>query len=329
MTFSFLGVFTDFIEEYFSYSIMGHAKASGALRVQTYSYLDFIPPLGRIDRALIGGGAGQLLCADIIIDAISQIKQRSIDEGLGLPKVIFLTPVAKRFSHKDARRLAELGALVARSRRAKAATPATSVERKLDSTAQASAAQPAQSVESTFNATCQATQSALHQPVQTTSSVESTFNSTKTSTQTTKAIELKSDLAQVPAHDLAHQRAHILFVTGRYEGFDERALEVCADELFSIGDFILSSGDLPALILADAIARQLPGVLGNAESLEAESFEGSLLAPPEFARPRDKNFALSLPISEYSKGNHSKIKLLKRRLSLCKSAFHRPDLLEG
>ncbi|BDB63716.1 tRNA (guanine-N(1)-)-methyltransferase [Helicobacter cinaedi] len=130
------------------------------------------------------------------------------------------------------------------------------------------------------------------------------------------------------------QESHISFVCGRYEGFDERAIEMYADEIFSISDCILTGGELPALVLCDSIARQIQGVLGNAESLQGESFAEHLLEAPNFAKsppfttsPNENLQNLAVP-SVYSKGNHSKIANLKKRLAICKTKYFRPDLYQ-
>ncbi|WP_353661292.1 tRNA (guanosine(37)-N1)-methyltransferase TrmD [Hydrogenimonas sp. SS33] len=128
---------------------------------------------------------------------------------------------------------------------------------------------------------------------------------------------------QSDAKRLASQRRHIAFVSGRYEGIDERIVELWADEVFSIGDYILTGGELPSLVMADAISRLVPGVLGNAESLEAESYETALLEAPSFTRPKSFH-NLSIP-SELLKGNHSKINALKKRLAIAKTKYFRPE----
>ena len=119
------------------------------------------------------------------------------------------------------------------------------------------------------------------------------------------------------------QKPHLVFVAGRYEGIDERIVERWADEVFSIGDYVLTGGELPSLVMCDAIARLLPGVLGNARSLEAESFESLLLEAPSFTRPKSFH-NLKFP-SELLKGNHSKINALKKRLALAKTKYFRPE----
>ncbi len=127
---------------------------------------------------------------------------------------------------------------------------------------------------------------------------------------------------QTDAKRLAKEE-HLVFVSGRYEGIDERVIELWADELFSIGDYILTGGELPSLVMADAVSRLVPGVLGNAQSLETESFESHLLEAPSFTRPKSFH-NLSIP-SEYLKGNHSRINALKKRLALAKTKYFRPD----
>lgn len=120
------------------------------------------------------------------------------------------------------------------------------------------------------------------------------------------------------------KKEHIVLVSGRYEGIDERVIEAQADELFSIGDFILTGGELASMVVCDAISRNVEEVLGNVDSLSIESFEESLLEAPSFTKP--KNYENREVISEFLKGNHSKITDLKRGLALCKTKYFRPDL---
>jgi tRNA (guanine37-N1)-methyltransferase len=120
------------------------------------------------------------------------------------------------------------------------------------------------------------------------------------------------------------KKEHIVLVSGRYEGFDERVIEKYADEVFSIGDFILTGGELPSLCICDSISRQVKGVLGNTESLSGESFENNLLEAPNFTKPNI--FEKSEVVKEFLKGNHGKIHHLKNKLSLAKTRFFRPDL---
>jgi tRNA (guanine37-N1)-methyltransferase len=120
------------------------------------------------------------------------------------------------------------------------------------------------------------------------------------------------------------KKEHLAFVAGRYEGIDERVIETYCDEVFSIGDYILTGGELPSLVMCDAITRNIHGVLGNRESLDEESFNTPLLEAPSFSKPADfKNKAVP---SEFLKGNHSKIADLKLKLSLEKTKFFRPDM---
>ncbi|WP_187647875.1 tRNA (guanosine(37)-N1)-methyltransferase TrmD [Nitrosophilus labii] len=120
------------------------------------------------------------------------------------------------------------------------------------------------------------------------------------------------------------QKRHLIFVSGRYEGIDERVIEKEADEVLSIGDFILTGGELAALCMTDAIARNIPGVLGNPDSLEEESFENSLLESPAFTKPNI--FEGSFVPSEFLKGNHSKISALKKAMAIYRTNYYRPGL---
>jgi tRNA (guanine37-N1)-methyltransferase len=127
---------------------------------------------------------------------------------------------------------------------------------------------------------------------------------------------------QKDAKRLANKK-HIVFVSGRYEGIDERVIETYANEVFSVGEYILTGGELPSLILADAISRNIDGVLGNKASLKEESYgNDNFLEPPNFAKPI--NFrGLSVP-SEFLKGNHAKICDLKNKMSIYKAKYYRP-----
>jgi len=121
------------------------------------------------------------------------------------------------------------------------------------------------------------------------------------------------------------KKSHIAFVSGRYEGIDERVVEKYADEVFSIGDYILTGGELASLVICDAVSRNIEGVLGNSDSLSVESFETPLLEAPSFSKPKVYDDQ-SVP-SEYLKGNHSKIRSLKLAMSESKTKFFRPEQL--
>ena len=112
----------------------------------------------------------------------------------------------------------------------------------------------------------------------------------------------------------------LILVSGRYEGFDERLIEDFADEVISIGDFILTGGELGSLIIADSVLRNINGVLGNEESLEEESFNENLLEAPSFSKNGKVPYILK-------SGNHQNLKKWRKKTSLLKTKFHRPDLL--
>lgn len=229
ITFSFLTLFPSLIQSYFTDSILKRALNKKLIAVETINIRDYaFDKYQKTDEPAIGGGAGQIMRADVLSRALIPLKDSHI---------IFLSPCGKPFHNLDAKRLS--------------------------------------------------------------------------------------------------QKAHISFVCGRYEGFDERSIESYANEIMSIGDCILTGGELAALVMCDSIARQISGVLGNADSLRGESFEDSLLESPNFAKIhentiQDSNLRAFYPVpSEYSKGNHSRILGLKKNLALCKTKYFRPDLYQA
>lgn len=225
MKFTFLTLFPSLIQSYFQDSILKRAIDKQIIEVDVVDLRDYAHnKYNKVDEPQIGGGAGQVICSDVL--------DRALD---AMPKdahIVFLTPSAPLFSQKDSVRLSA--------------------------------------------------------------------------------------------------KDHIVFVCGRYEGFDERAIELWADEVFCIGDFILTGGELPALSLCDSISRQISGVLGNSNSLSGESFENFLLEAPVFAKTIQKSEKIEKksPPLEYSRGNHSKITGLKLSLSECKTKYYRLDLYQ-
>jgi tRNA (guanine37-N1)-methyltransferase len=222
MRFSFVTLFPNLIQGYFSESILKRAIEDEKISINFFNPRDLTKDKhNRVDAPMVGGGAGMLMTPQPLMDTLDTIKKES-------PKahIVFLTPVAKRFTQNDAKRLA--------------------------------------------------------------------------------------------------YKEHLVFVSGRYEGIDERVIEAQADELFSIGDFILTGGELASMVVCDAISRNVEGVLGNSDSLSVESFEEALLEAPSFTKPA--NYENNEVVSEFLKGNHSKITDLKRGLALCKTKYFRPDL---
>jgi tRNA (guanine37-N1)-methyltransferase len=119
--------------------------------------------------------------------------------------------------------------------------------------------------------------------------------------------------------------AGLILLCGRYEGVDERLIERCVDEEISIGDFVLSGGELPAMALIDAVVRQLPGVLGDAASAVEDSFVGGLLDCPHYTRP--EAYAGSAVPEVLLSGDHQKIRRWRLKESLARTRKRRPDLL--
>ena len=118
----------------------------------------------------------------------------------------------------------------------------------------------------------------------------------------------------------------LILLCGHYEGVDQRALDTCVDEEISIGDYILTGGELAAMVLVDCVSRFIPGVLGSAESPEEESFSDGLLEYPQYTRPREWR-GMEVP-EVLLGGDHAKIAAWRRRESLRATLRFRPDLLE-
>ncbi|SBT05512.1 tRNA (guanine-1-)-methyltransferase [Candidatus Accumulibacter aalborgensis] len=126
---------------------------------------------------------------------------------------------------------------------------------------------------------------------------------------------------------MAQTREALILVCGRYEGIDERLLDACVDEEISIGDFVLSGGELPAMALIDAVVRQLPGVLNDAESAQQDSFVAGLLDCPHYTRPEEHD-GRRVPEVLLS-GHHEEIRRWRLQQALGRTWQRRPDLLSG
>ena len=120
---------------------------------------------------------------------------------------------------------------------------------------------------------------------------------------------------------------HLVMICPSYEGVDERVLEHAVDLEVSIGDFVVSGGELPAMVVIDAVSRRIAGVLGGEGSLDEESFDEGLLEYPQYTRPAEFR-GWSVPEVLLS-GNHAEIGKWRRRLRLLRTRLRRPDLLRG
>lgn len=223
MKFTFVTLFPNLIEPYFYDSILKRAVDANFVSYEFYDPRDFTTNKHKkVDKQMVGGGAGMLLTAQPLFDCLDEIKRKNPDAY-----IIFPLAAAKPFKQNDAKRLAK--------------------------------------------------------------------------------------------------KKNLVFVSGRYEGIDERVIEKYANEVFSIGEFILTGGELASLTMADAISRNVDGVLGNSDSLVMESYENNLLEAPSFSKP--ENFQNLSVIKEFLKGNHSKIASLKYNLAKCKTKYFRPGLV--
>ena len=119
--------------------------------------------------------------------------------------------------------------------------------------------------------------------------------------------------------------AHIVLLCGRYEGMDERVRELVATEELSIGDYVLSGGELAALVVVDAVSRLVPGVVGDAQSVEVESFSRGLLDYPHYTRPAE--FAGRKVPGVLLSGHHGEVRRWRRKAALARTLERRPDVL--
>ena len=130
---------------------------------------------------------------------------------------------------------------------------------------------------------------------------------------------------QEMAKELAQERA-LVFLCGHYEGIDERVLDEIVTDYVSIGDYVLTGGELPAMVMMDSISRMVPGVLSNQESGETESFAGNLLEYPQYSRPEEWHGQKVPPV--LLSGHHANIEAWRREQSVMRTAKRRPDLLK-
>jgi tRNA (guanine37-N1)-methyltransferase len=129
---------------------------------------------------------------------------------------------------------------------------------------------------------------------------------------------------QKAARDMA-KRSGMILLAGRYEGIDERLVDCCVDEEWSIGDYVLSGGELAAMVIMDAVTRLLPGVLGHAESAQQDSYMNGLLDFPQYTRP-DELDGQDVPEVLLS-GDHAAIERWRLQQALGRTWLRRPDLL--
>lgn len=131
-------------------------------------------------------------------------------------------------------------------------------------------------------------------------------------------------LTQAVASELARE-AHLILIAGRYEGVDERVGELLAHERLSIGDYVVTGGELPALIVTDAVTRLLPGVLGAEGGADRESFASGLLEPPQYTRPEE--FRGARVPGVLLSGDHARVAQWRREQALFLTWRRRPELL--
>ena len=133
-------------------------------------------------------------------------------------------------------------------------------------------------------------------------------------------------VVQADIQALVREQTHVVFVAGRYEGIDERLYDLEVDEEWSIGDYVISGGELAAMVIIDAMARMIPGVLGHVESANQDSFMDGLLDCPHYTRPEE---ILGLKVPEVLlSGDHAQIAKWRMEQKIERTKLRRPDLLD-
>ena len=133
-------------------------------------------------------------------------------------------------------------------------------------------------------------------------------------------------LSQNKVIQMANDIKHLVIICGHYEGLDERIIQLCVDEQISVGDFVLTGGEIPAMALVDSVSRSVDGVLHNSDSVEDESFSDGLLEYPQYTRPQEF-MGLRVP-DVLLNGDHKEIAKWKQEQKILETKKYRPDLLE-
>jgi tRNA (guanine37-N1)-methyltransferase len=134
-------------------------------------------------------------------------------------------------------------------------------------------------------------------------------------------------LTQNKVKQLSKEIKHLVIICGHYEGMDERIITLCVNEQISMGDFVLTGGEIPAMALVDSVSRYVEGVLHNSDSTEDESFSDGLLEYPQYTRPQEF-MGLKVPDVLIS-GNHKEIEKWKQEQKILETKKYRPDLLKN
>lgn len=298
MKFTFITLFESLVKPYFTDSILGRAYKNGLFELEFVNPRDFATnSYKKVDDYAISGGAGLLMQAAPLFAALSSVQNKHFE---ALKKINSQKSAGKSdFENLNLKQNAEN--LSFKNQNSSKSPKKSSFENlNLGQSAEKSAFENLNLKQNAENSsfknqnlaknTKNSSENLLNLNKSPKNSHENSLNSqqnTINSLNSPRFIFLSpagKPFRQNDAKRLA-KFSHLCFVCGRYEGIDERVVEAFADEIFSVGDFILTGGELAGLALCDAIARNLHGVLGNEASLNEESFENSLLEAPAFTKP--------------------------------------------
>lgn len=347
MRFTVVTILPELIEPALAAGVVGRAREAGVIRVDTVNPRDFTHDRHRtVDDTPYGGGPGMVMKAEPLLAAIERATHlpKVVDDtaDLDVPTSVDrpLKPVTVPPTDEE----------IARLEREVAAEPKPAAGDETDAAladleAEALRATPLKIVDAEtkpirYGAGEAAAQAAIDRAVAvadaTTENIEHMLSPAPAPTSHGHRILLSPSgkpLTQARVRELA-KLDHLVLVCGRYEGVDQRVIDMAIDEELSIGDYVLSGGELGALVIIDAVARFVPGVLGEPTSADDESFSDGLVEYPHYTKPAEitmppalasDRVASSVPAVLQS-GNHAAIAAWRRQMAMQRTAARRPDL---
>jgi len=337
MRFTVVTILPELIEPALAAGVVGRAREAGVIRVDTVNPRDFTHDRHRtVDDTPYGGGPGMVMKAEPLLAAIERATHlpKVVDDtaDLDVPTSVDrpLKPVTVPPTDEE----------IARLEREVAAEPKPAAGDETDAAladleAEALRATPLKIVDAEtkpirYGAGEAAAQAAIDRAVAvadaTTENIEHMLSPAPAPTSHGHRILLSPSgkpLTQARVRELA-KLDHLVLVCGRYEGVDQRVIDMAIDEELSIGDYVLSGGELGALVIIDAVARLVPGVLGEPTSADDESFTAGLLEYPQYTRPQE--LAGRAVPTVLQSGNHAVIAAWRREQAMRRTAARRPDL---
>ncbi len=310
MRFTVVTILPELIEPSLTAGVVGRAREAGVIAVDTVNPRDFTKDRHRtVDDTPYGGGPGMVMKAEPLLAAIAKASEPR--SAAAVTAAVAAPAESSPSVDMLGQPLDPLAKVDAALRQVEAMVGNIDAEAPLVSTAvTTSAPTPAASVSATI------------------AEAEATLAAIDAATPSSKPHRILlspsgAPLTQARVRELA-KLPHLVLVCGRYEGVDQRAIDLAIDEELSIGDYVLSGGELGALVIIDAVARLVPGVLGEPTSADDESFSAGLLEYPQYTRPQELDGNVVPAVLQ--SGNHAAINAWRRQQAMQRTATRRPDL---